>query len=47
MVELKRIMDDNGIKGLYFTSDSPQQSLETGALPELGGEFKIYQNLVY
>ncbi|KAG8283885.1 Beta-galactosidase-1-like protein 2 [Homalodisca vitripennis] len=36
MVELKHIMDSHGVKGLYFTSDSPEPSLDTGALPDLG-----------
>lgn len=39
MVDLKKIMEDSGIKGLFFTADSPEPSLETGALPELGGQW--------
>ncbi|XP_054261070.1 beta-galactosidase-1-like protein 2 isoform X2 [Macrosteles quadrilineatus] len=35
MVELKKMMDRYGVKGLYFTADSPEPSLETGAIPEL------------
>lgn len=33
---LKKIMEDNGIKELFFTSDSARASNDRGALPPVG-----------
>lgn len=45
MVQLKKMMEKYGMNGIFFTSDSPEPSLDTGAIPELGGmHLHVYYN---